>query len=188
MTAFITEAFDLPILDWIAGNLGCPLLDKLMPVITALGNGGMVWIAVAVILLLSKKHRNTGISMALALLMGLVVCNLTMKPLFGRIRPFDYQLQHFGKVIPLLISPPADPSFPSGHTIASFEAAAVLLYRNKKWGIPPLLLAILIAFSRLYLYVHYPTDVLCSVVLGALFGILACQLTNLLLRRYKLGD
>jgi undecaprenyl-diphosphatase len=69
-------------------------------------------------------------------------------------------------LIPLLIEAPTDYSFPSGHTIASFEAATVLLIRHKKWGIMAMVLAVLIAFSRLYLYVHYPTDVLSSIVLG----------------------
>ena len=65
-----------------------------------------------------------------------------------------------------------DYSFPSGHTIASFEAATVLLKNSKKMGIPAMILAVLIAMSRLYLYVHYPTDVLFSVILGTLFGLL----------------
>jgi undecaprenyl-diphosphatase len=69
-------------------------------------------------------------------------------------------------LIPLLIEAPTDYSFPSGHTIASFEAATVLLIRHKNWGIMAMVLAVLIAFSRLYLYVHYPTDVLSSIVLG----------------------
>lgn len=166
----LAESFDLPILDWIQANLACPLLDFLMPLITALGDAGIIWIIVSVILLFHRGHRRTGMVMAAALLMGLVICNLGMKPLFQRIRPYDYQLQHYGRVIALLIEAETDFSFPSGHTIASFEAATVLLLRNKKWGVPALILAVVIAFSRLYLYVHYPTDVLCSVILGVAIG------------------
>ncbi len=169
----ITKTFDLPILDWIAEHLHCPLLDSVMPFFTHLGDGGILWIALAMVLIFLPRHRKTGISMALALLMGLVVCNLTLKPLVGRLRPFDYQLQYFDRVIPLLIEAPADFSFPSGHTIASFEAASVLLLRKRSWGIAAMILAGLIAFSRLYLYVHYPTDVLFSVALGILFGLMA---------------
>jgi undecaprenyl-diphosphatase len=95
-----------------------------------------------------------------------VLCNLTLKPLCQRIRPYDYQFEVFGKVISLIIERPHDFSFPSGHTICSFEAAGVILLNNKKWGIAAMCLAVLIAFSRLYLYVHYPTDVLTSIVLG----------------------
>ena len=161
-----TRRFDFPILDWIAEHLWCPFLDTVMPTVTHLGDGGILWIALAVILLCLPKYRKTGLSMGVALLMGLLICNLWLKPWIGRLRPFDYQLQCYGRVIPLLIKAPTDFSFPSGHTIASFEAATVLLLRHKKWGTPALILAILIAFSRLYLYVHFPTDVLTSVILG----------------------
>lgn len=174
----ITRNFDLPILDWIAEYLWCPFLDAVMPVVTHLGDGGILWIALAVILLCLPKHRRTGFAMGAALLMGLLVCNLWLKPMIGRLRPFDYQLQCYDRVIPLLIKAPADPSFPSGHTIASFEASTVLLLHRKKWGIPAMLLAILIGFSRLYLYVHYPTDVIASVVLGTGIAFLAHFLVN----------
>ena len=137
-----------------------------MPVVTKLGNGGIFWIIVSVVLMLIPKYRKAGFSMGAALLLGLLLCNLTLKPLVARIRPYDYQLEHFGKVIPLLISAPHDFSFPSGHTIASFEAATALLLHNKKLGIPAMVLAALVAFSRLYLYVHYPTDVITSILLG----------------------
>jgi membrane-associated phospholipid phosphatase len=101
-----------------------------------------------------------------------------MKPLFARIRPYDYQLEHFGKQIHLLVEAQHDFSFPSGHTIASFEAAVAIFLRNKKWGIPALVLAVLISFSRLYLYVHYPSDVLCSVILGTMIAWIGCKLTD----------
>ena len=166
MLSFFAENFDLPILDWIAQHLWCPFLDAVMPVVTKLGNGGIFWIAVSVVLMLIPKYRKAGFSMGAALLMGLLLCNLTLKPLVARIRPYDYQLEHFNKVIPLLISAPHDFSFPSGHTIASFEAATALLLHNKKLGIPAMVLVALVAFSRLYLYVHYPTDVIASILLG----------------------
>ena len=176
--AYLAEHFDLPILDWIAGNLRCCLLDKVMPAITFLGDGGIIWIAIAVVMLIFPKTRKAGLSMGAALLMGLVVCNLIMKPGFARIRPYDYQLSEFGREIPLLIDAPHDFSFPSGHTIASFEGATVLFWYNKKLGIPALILASLIAFSRLYLYVHYPTDVLSAIILGIGFGILGTLLVK----------
>ncbi len=170
--SFLAEHFDLPILDWIAAHLWCPFLDAVMPVITLLGDAGIFWIAIAVILLFFPKTRRVGLGMGAALIIGLLVCNLTLKPLTARIRPYDYQLQHFGVTVKLLIEAQHDFSFPSGHTIASFEAATVLLIHSKKAGIPAVVLACLIAFSRLYLYVHYPTDVLVSVVLGIAFGFL----------------
>ena len=176
--SFLAENFDLPILDWIAENLYCPFLDFLMPIITLFGDAGIFWIAVAVVLLLIPKYRKIGLSMGAALLMGLLLCNVMLKPLVARIRPYDYQLEHFGVTIPLLVERQHDFSFPSGHTIASFEAAVALLLCNKKLGIPAMVLAVLIAFSRLYLYVHYPTDVLASVVLGTVLGILGTFLAR----------
>ena len=170
--SWFAENFDLPILDWIAEHLQCAFLDAVMPIITLLGDAGIFWIAIAAVCLLFSKTRKIGFSMGAALLLGVVVCNMIMKPAFARIRPYDYQLEHFGKTIHLLVTTPHDFSFPSGHTIASFEAATVIAIHNKKWGIPALILACLIAFSRLYLYVHYPTDVLASVALGIGFAFL----------------
>ena len=183
--SYLAEHFDLPILDWIARVFGCAFLDKVMPIITIFGDDGIFWIACAVILILIPKYRKAGLSMGLALLMGLIVCNITLKPLVGRIRPYDYQLEHFGVQIKLLVESMHDFSFPSGHTIASFEAATALLIHNKKLGTPAMILAVLIAFSRLYLYVHYPTDVLASVVLGIGLAFLAAFLVA---KGYKLYE
>ena len=176
--SFFAENFDLPILDWIAEHLYCAFLDFLMPIITLFGDAGIFWIAVAVVLLLIPKYRKIGWTMGVALLIGLLLCNVTLKPLVGRIRPYDYKLEHFGTTIQLLVGAQHDFSFPSGHTIASFEAATALLIYNKKMGIPAMILAVLIAFSRLYLYVHYPTDVLVSIVLGTAIAFLACWLVK----------
>ena len=168
----MAEGFDLPILDWIAENIHCAFLDTVMPLITMLGDAGIFWIALSVLFLLFPKYRKIGLGMGAALLMGVLVCNVTMKPLFARIRPYDYQLEHFGRTIQLLVATPHDFSFPSGHTLASFEAATVLLINNRKLGIPAMILAVLIAFSRLYLYVHYHTDVIFSVFMGIGFAFL----------------
>ena len=168
----LAVSFDLPILDWIAANLWCPVLDVAMPIITLLGDAGIFWIAVSVLFMITKKYRKTGIGMMLALMMGLLVCNIWLKPTVARMRPYDFQMQYFLKEIPLLAGAMHDFSFPSGHTIASFEAAVVIFLNNKKLGIAAMILACLIAFSRLYLYVHYPTDVICSVILGTAFAFL----------------
>ena len=184
--SLLAEGFDLPILDWIAANLWCPLLDAVMPVITVLGDAGIFWMVIAAALLLFKKTRRVGLGMGIAMLMGLLLCNLTLKPLCQRPRPYDYQFDVFNKLIPLLIEQQHDFSFPSGHTIASFEAAGVIALNNKKWGIPALILASLIAFSRLYLYVHYPTDVLVSVALGLALAFVGNRLAHRVPDRYLL--
>ena len=179
----LAVSFDLPILDWIQENLKNAFLDVVMPIITMFGDGGIFWIACAVILLCIPKTRKTGLGMAFALIMGLIVCNITLKPLVGRIRPYDFQ-EKLGVVIPLLTERMHDFSFPSGHTIASFEADTVLLINNKKLGIPAMILAVLIAFSRLYLYVHYPTDVIFSVFAGILFAFLGNWLAGKVMARF----
>ena len=172
------EKFDLPILDWIQATMQSDFLDFIMPIITVLGDAGIFWMACAVVLLFIPKYRKVGLGMGFAMMMGLLVCNMTLKPLVARIRPYDYQWQVYGREILLLIEKQHDFSFPSGHTIASVEACTVLMLGDKKLGIPATILAILIAFSRLYLYVHYPTDVITSVLLGTLFGILGYMLAT----------
>ena len=82
--------FDLPILDWIAENLHCAFLDFAMPLITVLGNAGIFWILVAVVMLCIPKYRKMGLSVGVALIMGLLICNITLKPLVARIRPYDF--------------------------------------------------------------------------------------------------
>ena len=174
----LAEGFDLPVLDWIRENLQCSFLDQTMPVLTRLGDVGIFWIITAVVMLCFSKTRRTGLAVGFSLLLGLLLCNLTLKPLCARIRPYDYQLENFGVTVSLLIDRPSEFSFPSGHTIASFEAATALMLCNKKFGIPALVLAVLIAFSRLYLYVHYPSDVIASVILGVGLGALGTYLAE----------
>ena len=165
-------SFDLPILNWIQANLQSGFMDKFMPFITIFGDAGIFWMVISALLVVFPKTRKTGLGMAFAMMIGLVVCNMTLKPLVARIRPYDLQLEQFGVTIQLLSGAMHDFSFPSGHTIASFEAAVVLLKNSKKMGIPAMILAVLISFSRLYLYVHYPTDVLASIILGTLFALI----------------
>ena len=186
----LAVSFDLPILEWIQANLQFAFLDFIMPIITVFGDAGIFWMAWAAVLLLIPKYRKTGIGMFLALMMGLVVCNLTLKPLVGRMRPYDYQINILGKTWEqiliggkLLVETPHDFSFPSGHTIASFEAAVVILLGSKKMGIPAMILAVLIAFSRMYLYVHYPTDVIFSIFLGTAFALFGNYLAGRIMEK-----
>ncbi len=173
--------FEVGILEFIAENLRCGFLDLIMPIITALGDAGIVWIACAVILLFFKKTRKTGIAMGIALVLGLIFCNGTLKPLVARTRPYDV-----AGIEPYLIDRPSDFSFPSGHTTASFEGAAVLFIKHRKYGIAALVLAALIAFSRMYLFVHYPTDIIGGIVLGSLFGWIGCKAVDALAKRFNI--
>ena len=169
--SFLAESFDLPMLDWIQANIRCAFLDTVMPVISHMGSAGFC-IAFAVFMMLLKNYRKTGFSVALAMVFGLVVCNVILKPGVARIRPYDYQEQ-MGIMINLLIEKQPDFSFPSGHTIATFEASTAIFLNHKKLGAVVLVLATIIAFSRLYLYIHYPTDGFTSIVLGVALAVLA---------------
>lgn len=110
--------------------------------------------------------------MAMGLIFGLIFGNLTLKNIFQRPRPFDTP----GALLDgdsLLIPRPGEYSFPSGHTTSSFAAAVGIFLFNKKWGIPALIMAALIAYSRLYVYVHFPTDILGGILLGTACALLA---------------
>ena len=179
----LAVSFDLPILDWIQAHLQSGFLDAVMPIVTLFGEGGIFWIAWAVLLLIFPKTRKTGLAMGIALLMGVLVCNVTLKPLVQRPRPYDFQQTEFGVYIKLLIDAQHDYSFPSGHTIASFEAAVALLLNDKRMGIPAMVIAVLVTFSRLYLYVHYPTDVIFSIIVGTLFAFIGNALAGKIANR-----
>ncbi len=173
MIEWITN-LDVTVLDWIQNNLRCDFLDAVVPYITSLGDKGLFWILVAVVLLVFKKTRKTGLMVGVALLIGLILGNGLLKNVIARTRPYDMP----GAEIDLLVSRLSDFSFPSGHTLASFEAAVVLLIRDKRLGIPAMVLAVTIALTRLYLYVHFPTDVLAGAILGTLFAFLAVYIVD----------
>lgn len=156
---------EFKILDFIQEFLSCSFLDFLMPKITALGNGGIIWIIAAIVLLATKKYRRGGFALAVGLIAVLLIGNVTLKPLIARTRPFDLI-----EGIELLIGAPRDFSFPSGHTLSSVVAAAILTMTDKRFGYLAIPLAVLIAFSRLYLYVHFPTDILGGIFIGAIIS------------------
>lgn len=152
---------DLSIVSWVATHLHTPFLDAIMPPITYLGYA--VWVAVCIFLLARKDTRHTGIVCAVALLLMLISVELVLKPLIARPRPFTLLPE-----LVLLIPPSTSFSFPSGHTTSGFAAAFAILFSYKRAGRWAIALALLIAFSRLYLSVHYPTDLLGGMLLGVL--------------------
>ena len=137
---------DWMILDKIQDIFGSGFMDFLMPKITFLGNGGMIWIIIGVLLLISKKHRKIGFLVLIGLLMGLIIGNGIVKNLVARPRPC-----WLNPDFPLLISVPKDYSFPSGHTQASVIAATIITLYRKEWGWIVIPLSVVIAFSRLSL-------------------------------------
>jgi undecaprenyl-diphosphatase len=154
-------------------NMHGPILDKIMVLITTLGDAGIIWIILALILLCIKKTRKCGILLLLSLVTGLILGNGILKNLVARSRPC-----WIDESIPLLIPKPHDYSFPSGHTLASFESAIMIFLHNKKWGSVALVIAILISFSRMYLFVHFPTDILGGIILAGVISISLYHLWN----------
>lgn len=160
--------FEYRILDGIRESLSSGVMDVIMKAFSFLAEGGWFWIALGLVLAIIPKTRKIGVTVLTALILSLIVCNITIKLLVARTRPFDLR-----EGIELIVSKPTDYSFPSGHSSASFAAAAAIFAHKKKWGAGALVLAVLIAFSRLYLYVHFPTDVLCGTILGCICGMAA---------------
>lgn len=165
------QTLEFFVLDWIQANLRCELLDAVLPLVSGLCSHGEIWILLALVLLAIRQTRRQGTAVACGLVLDLIACNLLLKPLFGRIRPFS-----FNPAVTLLVRPPLDASFPSGHTAASFAAVFALKASGNPLWKPALGLAVLIAFSRLYLYVHWPSDVLGGALLGASIGWMGARL------------
>lgn len=175
-------SWEFHLLDRIQSVAQSPFLDRVMPAISALADKGFIWILLTLILLCIPKYRRTGQACAIALLFMLFAGNIVLKPLVGRIRPYDVNT-----LIELLIEAPTDYSFPSGHTFASFACACTLFSEDKRLGLPALILAVLIAFSRMYLYVHYPTDVLAGILLGIVAAVVGHKLAPKLFTRGRKG-
>ena len=174
---------DLAILHAIHDTLASPALDAVFATITTLGDMGFIWFVVALTVIALKKHRVFGIAIIVAIGLAFVVGDLGLKHLFERPRPFLAD----PSLATSLIELPSSFSFPSGHTSSSFAAATVLCLTPfaHRW-IKPLAAigAITIAFSRLYLSVHYPSDVCAGAILGIICGIIAVRIVSTLSARY----
>lgn len=148
-------SLDWSILYWIQSHTICDLFDLLMPKLTRLGSGGAVWLLAAGGLLCTKKYRRQGVILLAGLAVGVLMGNMCLKNLIARSRPCWLDDSVF-----MLISVPTDYSFPSGHMLASAIGATVLTKTNRRFGWAAIPLAAIIAFSRLYLFVHFPSDIL----------------------------
>jgi len=161
-------SLDWSILHWIHGTFSCGFLDFLMPKISLLGNSGAIWILLSLVLICMKKYRKYGLILLAGLALGVLTGNVLLKNWIARPRPcwLDPGVQ-------LLIANPTDYSFPSGHTLSSAIGATILTMTDRRFGWAAIPLAALIAFSRLYLYVHFPSDILGGIILGILIGSIA---------------
>ncbi len=156
-------------------NLRCPALDFFLQALTTSGNAGMVWILWTFILLVLFQKRRLALTLGLALGIGFVITNICLKPLIFRPRPLTLLPSEIFSLLPIH---PKDPfSFPSGHSCAGFAFATAMQCHPDPHRIQRVLawcLGLLIAFSRLYFYLHYPTDVLAGIVIGVTSALIAC--------------
>lgn len=163
------------ILLWIQENLRADWLSPVLLAVTKLGNAGFIWIVISLLLLCFKRTRRAGAAGILSLLFSLLINNGILKNLVARTRPYEVV-----EGLKLLGERAVDFSFPSGHTGASLAASIAICTTLKsgraKWLL--LALAVLIAFTRLYIGIHYPTDVLCGAITGVLCGILAARIVR----------
>lgn len=173
-------SIDEKILMYIQDHMRCGILDKVFPAFTHLGDAGIFWIVLTLILLCFKKTRRAGVCSMLALIGSVLLNNVILKPLVNRTRPYEL----IDGLI--LIGKKADDgSFPSGHAAASIASAVALMgYLKKRYSFPLLGVALLISFSRLYIGIHYPTDVLAGIVDGILLALLAMVIERLLFRKW----
>ncbi|MBQ8057792.1 MAG: phosphatase PAP2 family protein [Ruminococcus sp.] len=178
MIDYITQ-IDFAVLDFIQQNLRSDFLDHVMVFLSLIGEGGFVWFLIALPMLFFKKSRVCGVVVILSMGASLLLGEFFLKNLIGRVRPCNINTE-----IEMLIERPKSFSFPSGHTSSSFASATTVFLWNKKCGVIALVLAFLIAFSRLYNYVHFPTDVLCGMLFGAFISLLCYHFV----KRYKLDN
>lgn len=155
-------------------DLHCAWLDPVMIFFTSLGNNGIVWILIALLCICFKRSRRCGILMILTMLFCLAIGNGVIKNLVARPRPF----QVLGDPSMLIIPPPGEFSFPSGHTMHGFAASVMIFLHNRRAGIVAILAAAVIAFSRMYLFVHFPTDILGGIVIGTLAALMVYALAK----------
>lgn len=164
-------SFDFQVLYFIREHLSNPVFDFLMPLLSFITEGGVVWFTVALVFIfvpqLKEKYRPCGIMMIIAMAAAFLCSEVVLKNMVCRVRPC-----YIDTTIQMITDKPSGYSFPSSHTSSSFAASTVLFLNNKKIGGYALAFALLVAFSRLYLFVHFPTDVLAGMAIGILFAII----------------
>lgn len=176
--------FDFEILFFIKDHVRNSFLDVIVPFYTNLGDDGIIWIAVGLIMLIPKKTRKCGIMVLAALLVMLVVNNIILKNLIARPRP----CATYPELVEL-VHIPTSYSFPSGHTVSAMAVAFTILTQHKKLGIVAVIMAFLMALSRLYVGVHFPTDVYGGIIVGAAIAFAVYyaekKITPVLVKKFK---
>ena len=179
--------FDLSVFQWIQ-EIQNGFLDTLMVGITSLGNAGAIFIILGFILLFTRKYRKAGLSVLVALIIMLICNDLFLKEFFGRVRPFELyesdpvKYAEWGTkyIFPELVYKPSSYSFPSGHTASAFAAAMAVLWNNRKIGVPVFIFSSIMGFSRIYVQVHYCSDVIGGLISGIICGLIAVLIVKFL--------
>ena len=180
-------AFDRTVFEWVELHLWGALggaLDQIMTIITYLGEDGAIWAVLGLLLLFFKKTRKVGFAVLASLAVTGVINNLVLKQIFDRPRPFNLEQWADWFQYPNFVAKPSSSSFPSGHASSSIACAVGTMVSGKKrlW-IPALIVAVLIAFSRIYVHVHYPSDVIGGAIVGIIYGLLGILCTWLLFEK-----
>ncbi len=171
------EIFDYGILEWFQ-QIQNDFLTTMFRFFTVIGEGGAVWIVMAILLLCFRSTRKYGVIVAVSLILCLIFGNGVLKHVIARQRPCWRHPE-----VEMLIGIPMDYSFPSGHTFSSFAAALSLYVWKKKVGLAAFVVALLIASSRLYFFVHYPTDVLGGMIFGMLMALASIYGVNQIMQK-----
>ena len=187
MTAFFDSllGFDLAVFEWVQG-IQNHLLTAIMTTITTLGDEGIIFIVLGLVLLFTKKYRKAGVSILVALVVMLLLNNIVLKELIARPRPFNLDPETYAwwhevyKYPNFNIHQPSSYSFPSGHTSSAFAAAIALLCHDRKLGIPTTIFAAIMGFSRIYVEVHYCTDVIGGAIVGIIYALLGVLIAKIL--------
>ena len=163
-------------------GLHTPALDSAIRLIfdTLVGSKGQLWPILGALLLIFPKTRRCGAAVILGYGLAFLVGDVILKNLIARPRPCAVD-----ETVALLVARPGSYSCPSVHTALAFAAAAAVFFHHKKPGVAVLIFAALVGFSRLYFFVHYPTDVLFGAVLGFFLGWAACRLVKLAAQRLE---
>lgn len=171
----IIQSFDFSILDFIYNNIRCDFLDPIMAGASYFASNCIGWIFLGFLLLIPKKTRPASATALVAMTIGAIFGEVIIKNIVCRIRPYDAYEAFHSAVMPFSLNAGSETSysFPSGHTCCSFASAVSYFKIGRKAGCIALFMAVIIAFSRLYNYVHYPTDVLGGMLLGICSGIFA---------------
>lgn len=173
------QSMDEMILEFFRDSICSPALDGFMKVITLLGDHGIFAIILSLVLLCFKRTRKVGLTLGISLFIMLILNNYIIKPLVARPRPYINDPN-----IKIIISPPSGFSFPSGHAASLFTVSTVLTKYNK-WCAFSFILSFLVGLSRIYLQVHYPSDVLAGAILGVIYGIVGIILFTILFKIYQ---